>query len=130
MLALFLLSACLSLSLSSLLSLQFSHSCDGVTWEPRGVLSVKNEKSSSGNFTQQSVPSRFLSCLWSRAESDGFYYLRAPVSFSPHDSTQPPNSVQYVQSFTKCRHLFCSDLSDLITVYTDSKGEFPTTSPI
>ena len=101
-------------------TLQIYHSCDGVNWETRGVVSVKGDKSTHGNFSQTPISSRLLSCLWLTAQTDEFYYVRAPVTFSEKESTT--ETTQFVQSFTKSRHLFCSDLSDSLTLYTDSRG--------
>ena len=98
-------------------TLEISHSCDGINWESRGTVTVKNDKSVSGNFSQTSISSQLLSCLWSKAQTDEFYYVRAPDTLSDQIS-----SSRYVQSFSKCRHLFCSDLADSLTIYTDSKG--------
>ena len=101
-------------------TLEISHSCDGINWESRGTVTIKSEKSVSGNFSQSPISSQLLSCLWSKAQTDEFYYVRAPASFSDKLSSDPVS--RYVQSFSKSRHLFCSDLADSLTVYTDSKG--------
>ena len=117
-----LLLVALSVHLCHSSTLEISHSCDGISWESRGVVTVKNEKSISGNFTQTPISSQLLSCLWSKAQTDEFYYVRAPDSFS--DKLSPSSSSRYVQSFSKSRNLFCSDLVDSLTVYTDSRGRY------
>ncbi|KAI6653861.1 ER membrane protein complex subunit 10 isoform X2 [Oopsacas minuta] len=117
---LFLLSISLYVYTYYCYTLEISHSCDGVTWESRGVVSIKTEKSLSGNFSQTPISSRLLSCLWLKAQTDEFYHVRAPVTFSEKES--PSETAQFVHGFTKSRHLFCSDLYDSLTIYTDSKG--------